>query len=492
MTLTASTDSKYQLRIDTYLADVHEKVDKIINFFVVLFFFIGICLAPIYSTWTFSLGVGGLNVLMYIIAKFLIPNKFIARLIVSSIFAIFMLQFIGQMHGMAEMHFVFFTNIAILILYQDWRVMIPYTILTVLHHSLFFFFQLQGVEGLGIYFINYTEVDFQVLFFHYLWVVLMAVICGWWSVIFRQSQIQLYYKNLLLNEQKRELENQQEEIKQNVEELKTVQEQLEEKNVKSAKLLTDVNASITYAKRIQSALMPMPEDLGKLFPQSFIYYQPKDIVSGDFYWFTKKGNLTYLVAGDCTGHGVPGAFLSVIALEALNIIINIMGFDSPDFILSQLSLNIYSKLNRTNSDVKAGMDIAVCIIDHQKQTLQYSGAKMPLYLIQEGEGGEARFIEVKGNRKSIGYSEKQELYLYDNHTFDISMPTTFYLSSDGYQDQFGGENNTKFMSKRFKKLLFDIHGKSPQEQQYLLEETMLKWQGENKQIDDILIIGVKL
>lgn len=492
MIASASTDTKYHLEINTYLAEVHQKIDKIINIFIILFFLIGICLAPIYSTWTFSLGVGGLNVLMYIIAKFFVPNKFIARLIISSIFAIFMLQFIGQMHGMAEMHFVFFTNIAILILYQDWRVMIPYTILTVLHHSLFFFFQLQGVEGLGIYFINYTEVDFQVLFFHYLWVVLMAVICGWWSVIFRKSQIELYYKNLSLSEQKRELEHQQEEIKQNIEELKTVQEQLEEKNIKSAKLLTDVNASITYAKRIQSGLMPMPEDLEKIFPQSFIYYQPKDIVSGDFYWFTKKGNLTYLVAGDCTGHGVPGAFLSVVALEALNIIINIMGFDSPDFILSQLSLSIYSKLNQTNSDVKAGMDIAVCIIDHQKQTLRYSGAKMPLYLIQEGEGGEARFKEVKGNRKSIGYSEKQEVYFYDNHTFDISIPTTFYLSSDGYLDQFGGENNTKFMSKRFKKLLFDIHRHPMQKQQYLLEETMGKWQGDRKQIDDMLIIGVKL
>jgi len=491
MTLTASTESKYHIEISAYLNEVHEKVDKIIDIFIILFFLIGVCLAPVYSTWTFSLGVGGLSVLMYVIAKFFISNKFIARLIISSIFAIFMLQFIGQMHGMAEMHFVFFTNIAILILYQDWRVMIPYTILTVLHHSLFFFFQLRGVEGLGIYFINYAEVDFQVLFFHYLWVVLMAVICGWWSVIFRKSQIELYYKNLSLSEQKEELENQQEEIKQTIEELRTVQEQLEEKNVKSDKLLTDVSASITYAKRIQSALMPMPEELEKIFPQSFIYYQPKDIVSGDFYWFTQKGHLVYLVVGDCTGHGVPGAFMSVIALEALNVIINIMGFDSPDFILSQLNLNIYSKLNHAAADVKAGMDIAVCIIDQQKQTLQYSGAKIPLYLIQI-EKGQARFTGVKGNRKSIGYLEKQEPYLYDNHTFDISMPTIFYLSSDGYQDQFGGENNTKFLSKRFKKLLFDIHQHPLQKQQYILEETMSKWQGNNKQIDDILVIGVQL
>jgi serine phosphatase RsbU (regulator of sigma subunit) len=169
-----------------------------------------------------------------------------------------------------------------------------------------------------------------------------------------------------------------------------------------------------------------------------------------------------------------------------------MGFDSPDFILSQLNLAMHAKLKRTYSDVKDGMDMAICIINRQTNTLEYAGAKIPLYLIQEGEDGKPQLTEIKANRKSIGDLKEDETYLFDKQTFDISRPTTFYLSTDGYKDQFGGEQDTKFLVSRFRELLLHICDKPMPQQQYEVEETIVKWLGNRKQIDDMLVIGAKI
>ncbi len=195
--------------IENYLAQNQAKADKYIRVFVVLFFVFGVAIAPIYDTWIFALGIGGLNMILFFGTLFL-KNKYIGRMIVSAIFALYMLQFIGQMHGMAELHFFFFINIAILIVYQDWRLMIPYTIVAVGHHSIFFALQLQGTEGIGKYFIAYTKVTYFTLVFHFGLAILMAVICGLWAYLFRNASY-----NMMLLEQK--ISTQQNDVKDNIE-----------------------------------------------------------------------------------------------------------------------------------------------------------------------------------------------------------------------------------------------------------------------------------
>ncbi|GAB4329730.1 MAG: hypothetical protein OHK0038_03890 [Flammeovirgaceae bacterium] len=212
---------------DKYLAQVQLKADQISDKFVIAFFLIGICLAPVYSTWTFSLLTSSITIILYLIARFLVENKLISRMIISSVFAVFMLQFIGQMHGMAEIHFFFFTNIAILLVYQDWRIMIPYAIITVAHHSLLAYFQwYYGAEELGKYFITYSEITFLQLFFHFGLVALMAFICGWWAIIYKENNIKLLKATFLAKKQSEALKASEEKLRSNFEELSIIQENL--------------------------------------------------------------------------------------------------------------------------------------------------------------------------------------------------------------------------------------------------------------------------
>jgi signal transduction histidine kinase len=230
--------------LETYLANVQEKADKISDKFIIMFFVLGLCLAPIYQTWIFSIVIGLVTVVLYLMARFALTNKFYARMIISLVYAIFMLQFIGQMHGMAEMHFFFFINIVLLIIYQDWRMMIPYTVLAIGHHSVFAVLQanannfsfLEGVN-LSSYFIGYSGrtlegetvpyiTTFQ-LFFHFGLATLMAFICGWWAVIFRKNSIQLIEKQLEQQTQNEELGASEEELRQNAEELQSTNDQMQ-------------------------------------------------------------------------------------------------------------------------------------------------------------------------------------------------------------------------------------------------------------------------
>ncbi len=189
-----------------YIEKIQKKADVIMSFFVIGFFIFGVAFAPMYQTWAFGLGIGGINLLLFFIARFLIKNLFISRLIISLILSIYMLQFIGQSHGMAEFHFFFFTNIALLIIYQDWRIMIPYTVFAIGHHSIFFYFQIIGIGGLGTYFINYTDVTIYTLFFHFGLAILMAVICAWWAIEFRNRSIVSFTAQRKLSEQVLNLE----------------------------------------------------------------------------------------------------------------------------------------------------------------------------------------------------------------------------------------------------------------------------------------------
>lgn len=250
---------------------------------------------------------------------------------------------------------------------------------------------------------------------------------------------------------------------------------------------TQITDSINYAKRIQGAL------LGKLgskptdFNDLFIYYRPKDIVSGDFYYIKEIENYTIIAAADCTGHGVPGAFMSMLGITLLNEIFSHSTPQTASEILEQLRFKLKESLNQTvfQSDTRDGMDIALCLIDKNKSHIQYVGAYQPLILIRDNE-----LVEFKATRNPVGVFIKE--FPFENHTIQIKPNDTFYIFSDGYGDQVGGLGNQKFKVAEFKKLLKEIHTLSMSEQPKILEKRILEWRGDVDQTDDIMVIGFKV
>ncbi len=280
-------------------------------------------------------------------------------------------------------------------------------------------------------------------------------------------------KNILLAEQKEEIEAQRDEI--------MVQKDL------LAKQKQEITDSIYYARRIQRAVLPPEQASSDLLPEHFILFKPRDIVSGDFYWMTKRENKTILVDADCTGHGVPGAFMSMLGVAFLNEIVS--GCDNlrADLILNQLREFVKTTLGQRGKqdEAKDGMDIALCIIEWDTNTIQYAGAYNPLYYFKNGV-----FNEIKADKMPIG------IYIKDNEPFtnnvvEFSKGDTFYIFSDGYVSQFGGTDGRKFMTKPFKALLETIQSRSMAEQMKILDEALLEWQGNFEQVDDISVIGFR-
>lgn len=297
-----------------------------------------------------------------------------------------------------------------------------------------------------------------------------------------------------LQEAYEELQASEEELRQNSEilaytnanlraaqdELRLAFEQIDQKN-------KDITSSINYASRIQSALLPLEDEIQNYLSEYFILFRPRDIVSGDIYWFGKAGGKLFLSAIDCTGHGVPGAFMSMIADSILHQLIVEKGIYSADVILNEMHKSIRKALKQDISENKDGMDLAFCVIDREKKTLEFAGAHNPLIVIQNGE-----LKIIKGNNFSIGGFQHEENRVFDKNIIDLSIPTTFYIFTDGYQDQFGGEDKRKFLPSRFRELLLEICDKPIKEQRQLMEQALESWMGDQKQIDDILVIGVKV
>lgn len=282
-----------------------------------------------------------------------------------------------------------------------------------------------------------------------------------------------------------QLQESNEELNQIVEELNTTLELAKNQKHEIEVQNKNITASINYAKRIQEAMLPIKEELIKALPDSFIFYKPKDIVSGDFYWFAEREGKQILVVADCTGHGIPGAFMSVIGLCIIHQLVNLYGVTSPEKILHDLNEGIRKILRQDTNTQHEGMDISVCVIDKARATLEYAGARRPLYYIQRSQ-----LNEIKGDRISVGGGNDERAFT--KHTINISEPTIFYLFSDGFQDQYGGEDKKKIGAKLFKEMLFEVHHISTTTQGIALEEKFELWQGKEKQIDDVLLIGVRL
>lgn len=249
------------------------------------------------------------------------------------------------------------------------------------------------------------------------------------------------------------------------------------------KELTD---SIHYARRIQGALLPTSDSIALSLKEYFILWKPRDIVSGDFYWIKRIGNYSIIVAADCTGHGVPGAFMSMLGIAFLNEVTATQEQIQANEILEGLRTLIKDSLqqsmeSRTPSD---GMDMALCIIDHKNMQMQYSGANNPLFLIRDGE-----LQQIKATRNPVSIYRREKKF--EQHTLSLQEGDQFYIFSDGYLDQFGGEHEMRYTIRRFKETLLNICTLPMQEQEVALRQSMDHWQGDLKQLDDILVIGFK-
>ena len=287
----------------------------------------------------------------------------------------------------------------------------------------------------------------------------------------RQANILLEAKNKQISEQRDEIQKQKE-----------IAESQRDQIAYQKQHITD---SIQYALRIQTALLPSLE----LFTDKldhFVLYKPRDIVSGDFYWVAEVDGKQIIIAADCTGHGVPGAFMSMLGVSFLNEIILNKGIIQPDLILNALRDEIMGALKQQEetSDVKDGMDMAICLLDYTSNTLQYAGANNPIWIFSKGE-----LTEIKADKMPVSIHES--MGPFTNHWIDLKKGDTFYIHSDGFADQFGGPNQKKFLSKNFKNVLLEMQNKPMLDQGAQLDSIFEEWRKEVEQIDDVTVIGVR-
>jgi serine phosphatase RsbU (regulator of sigma subunit) len=322
----------------------------------------------------------------------------------------------------------------------------------------------------------------------------------------RKLTVALEERRALLAKQSSELQEKNDRILSANEELTVLNEAIRKQNeqiLEANEELTVLNEainkqkneildSITYAKKIQSAMLPPEEYFHEILNDVFILFKPRDIVSGDFFWIKNVNQYVILAAADCTGHGVPGAFMSLLGISFLNEIVQRREVTQANQVLNELRRQIRNSLRQHGQaeESKDGIDMALCVIDVKNNTLQYSGANNPMYLIRNKDGA-PELTEYKADRMPLGYYQGS-FKTFTNKDIQLEYGDVFYLFSDGFIDQKGGRDNKKFMSKKFKDLLMRIHQEPMREQKTILDKTLTDWMGDNSQIDDILVIGVRV
>lgn len=254
------------------------------------------------------------------------------------------------------------------------------------------------------------------------------------------------------------------------------------------KMNEEITGSITYAKHIQDAMLTPISVLTDHYPESFCYYKPRAIVSGDFFWMTEENNRLVVACADSTGHGVPGAFLSLIGISFLNKIVNERGVVQPAIILNRLRSNVITHLHQSQSELLAGdgMDMSIISIDKRNGMMEFAGAMNPMYIIRDG-----RIIELKPDRMPVGYYDNEDRS-FSSSKVAIKSGDQLYMFSDGYYDQFGGTEGLKMKTQKFKEILLDCCHKSNDEQMAILDSEFNNWKGKHEQVDDILIMGIQI
>jgi serine phosphatase RsbU (regulator of sigma subunit) len=279
-------------------------------------------------------------------------------------------------------------------------------------------------------------------------------------------------------------------VAERTEEVVRQKEEIENKNEELEIIYKHVTDSIRYAKRIQEAILPPDSLVKRLLPDSFILYKPKDIVSGDFYWVDEKDGKVFYAAVDCTGHGVPGAFMSIVGYNLLKEIISDAGPHTPASIMDQMKKGVSATLHHGQSEdnnAKDGMDMSMCCIDFKKMECHFAGAFNPMYLIRNGQ-----LQQYHADKFPVGLQEGTEQQRYTDNIIPLQKGDMIYVFSDGYADQFGGPKGKKFMVSHFRELLLKACSLDVKEQRDYLNKTIEDWRGELEQVDDILVIGVRI
>ncbi|MFZ4785108.1 MAG: SpoIIE family protein phosphatase, partial [Flavobacteriales bacterium] len=275
-------------------------------------------------------------------------------------------------------------------------------------------------------------------------------------------------------------------VTQQTQEIRKQKEEVEIQKEKVTALYIDLQSSIDYAQRLQETILPNDASIKRMFEDSFVLFRPKATVSGDFYWFKELGGKKVFAAADCTGHGVPGAFMSLVGHNVLNTVTKV--FTRPSQILNNANRLAVDVLRSSDGEsyMRDGMDIALCTIDPKTKMLEFSGAHNPVYIIRDGE-----MNIIESDPFSIGSYVNNERE-FTNHNYQLHTGDCLYLFSDGYVDQFGGPRGKKFMRKQFRQLLLDIAHLPMPEQKWRLSDTLDIWQGHQEQVDDILVIGIRI
>ncbi len=299
----------------------------------------------------------------------------------------------------------------------------------------------------------------------------------------------LYHETVNLNH---ELQASEEELRQNLDITMELNEALQKQQ-------SDINDSLNYASRIQAALLPPAEMIESIERNYFLLFKPRSIVSGDFYWMARKNNKTFFAVADCTGHGVPGGFMSMLGMALLSEIVNQLEHPSPGEILDNLRLRVIESLHQTGKrgESKDGMDIAIFAIDFNTMKIEFAGAFNPLYIVRKSENPEGNqtqpreLIEFKGDRMPIGYHLVTDK-IFTNFEFNLQQDDVLYILTDGYQDQLNPVTQQKFRRAKLKELFVEIADRSMGEQKEILELAFDAYKGDYPQIDDVLIFGLKV
>lgn len=287
-----------------------------------------------------------------------------------------------------------------------------------------------------------------------------------------------------LGERERVLEQK---VTERTEEVVRQKEEVERQSRKVVELYKNVTDSIRYAKRLQESILPPDRRIRELLPESFVFFRPKDIVSGDFYWFERMEEKVVFAAVDCTGHGVPGAFMSLVGHNGLNQAIKERGHTRPAQVLSDLNRIAFEALHKDRDQflVRDGMDMALCTLDRETLTLDYAGANCPLYLVRDSQ-----LLQFEPTKISVGGFELGGT-TFQEHRIQLRRGDVVYVFSDGYPDQFGGPRGKKFLYRRFRELLLKIHAMPMDRQKGMLLDELNNWKGAHEQVDDILVIGMR-